>query len=81
MSAVTACPGYHCVTQPDGTKVRCKTAGDEYFHYCTNASGNVIQRDPQTKVWKQLTYSGGVMSFGSSVWSSWTAARKIKISR
>jgi M6 family metalloprotease-like protein len=63
--AVSACPGYHQLTQPDGTSFKCRIVGDEYFHYYVNGSGKVIQKEPQTKVWKQVAYSSGKMSLGA----------------
>lgn len=33
------------VTQPDGTQIRVFTHGDEYFHYETDAEGNVLERN------------------------------------
>jgi len=65
VSAVSANPEYQYAVQPDGSKIKYKTVGDEYFHYYVNAYGNVIQKDPGTKYWRQVTYKNGTLSFGN----------------
>ncbi|MEA4923008.1 MAG: hypothetical protein VB031_06525 [Eubacteriaceae bacterium] len=66
-SAVSACPGDKVTTQPDGTKITYQMKGDEYFHYYTDTSGNVIQKDGDTGVWKQVVKNGGKVTLGNKV--------------
>lgn len=40
--AVPAHPGWTAVTQPDGTQVLLQLHGDEFFHYLTDQSGQVM---------------------------------------
>jgi len=43
--AIPAKPGKYVYTQPDGTNVVLETHGDEYFHWTTDASGQVVEKN------------------------------------
>lgn len=43
--AVPAAPGLRTITQPDGTKVTVKLAGDEFLHFTTTADGYTVERN------------------------------------
>lgn len=43
--AVPARPGYITFTQPDGTTIRLQRHGDEFFHWLSDASGRVYEKD------------------------------------
>ena len=45
LSAVPAYPGKIRVTQPDGSVITVRLHGDEWFHYITDESGQVVARD------------------------------------
>ena len=45
LSAVPAYPGKIRVTQPDGSVITIRIHGDEWFHYITDESGQVVARD------------------------------------
>lgn len=44
-SAVPALPGYYTYTQPDGTVIRLRNHGDEWYHWITDEHGNTVERD------------------------------------
>ena len=44
LSAVPAYPGKIRVTQPDGSVITIRLHGDEWFHYATDESGQVVAR-------------------------------------
>ena len=45
LSAVPAYPGKIRMTQPDGSVITIRLHGDEWFHYATDESGQVVARD------------------------------------
>ena len=45
MNAVPARPGRFTVTQPDGTRISLQQHGDEWGHWLTNASGQMVRAD------------------------------------
>ena len=45
MNAVPARPGRFTVTQPDGTRITLQQHGDEWGHWLTNASGQMVRAD------------------------------------
>lgn len=45
LSAVPAYPGKIRMTQPDGSIITIRLHGDEWFHYATDESGQVVARD------------------------------------
>ena len=45
MNAIPARPGLYTVTQPDGTKLVLRQYGDEFAHWLTDASGQVVRQD------------------------------------
>ena len=45
MFAVPALPGKFKYTQPDGTVITLERHGDEYLHWTTDDSGNVVEKD------------------------------------
>ena len=45
MNAVPARPGRFTVTQPDGTHITLQQHGDEWGHWLTNASGQMVRAD------------------------------------
>lgn len=79
--AVPANSEYTYKVQSDGTKIKCRTVGDEYFNYCVNASGEVIQQDPKTKDWKQVYEKSGKLYFGAMAQKSSGSASKVAKSR
>ena len=46
LSAIPAYPGKIRVTQPDGSVITIRIHGDEWFHYITDESGQVVAQDP-----------------------------------
>ena len=44
-SAVPALPGTFTYTQPDGTVIRLRVHGDEYYHWTTDEAGNTVEMD------------------------------------
>lgn len=42
--AVPAYPGWRSYTQPDGSVIRIQKFGDEFFHWTTDASGQVVEK-------------------------------------
>lgn len=55
MSAVPAKPGKITLTQPDGTSITVILHGDEWFHYVTDESGNILEEDSTGKLVKSQT--------------------------
>lgn len=51
--------------QEDGSSFTGYTYGDEYFHYCTDANGFLIQMDPSDNNWKYIVSDGSTLSFGN----------------
>ena len=45
MTAIPARPGQFTVTQPDGTRITLRMHGDEWGHWLTNASGQMVRAD------------------------------------
>ena len=45
LNAVPARPGKFTVTQPDGTRITLRQHGDEWGHWLTNASGQMVRAD------------------------------------
>ena len=45
MNAVPARPGRFTVTQPDGTRISLQMHGDEWGHWLSNASGQMVRAD------------------------------------
>ena len=45
LHAIPARPGLHTFTQPDGTKIALRLHGDEFAHWLTDASGQVVRQD------------------------------------
>ena len=45
LNAVPARPGRFTVTQPDGTRITLRQHGDEWGHWLTNASGQMVRAD------------------------------------
>ena len=45
MNAVPARPGRFTVTQPDGTRITLQQHGDEWGHWLTNVSGQMVRAD------------------------------------
>jgi M6 family metalloprotease-like protein len=43
--AVPAYPGWRSYTQPDGSVIKIQKFGDEFFHWTTDASGQLVQKD------------------------------------
>ena len=63
---VYAAPALECEqtqTQPDGNTFIYHLEGDEYFHYYTDRSGVLIQKDPEDEMWKYISGDAGTMTF------------------
>ena len=45
MHAIPARPGLYTVTQPDGTKIVVRQHGDEFSHWMTDASGQMLRQE------------------------------------
>ena len=45
MNAIPARPGKFSVTQPDGSRLVLERHGDEWGHWLTDASGNIVRKD------------------------------------
>lgn len=43
--AVPAWPGTYTYTQPDGTVIRLRSHGDEWYHWTTDEAGNTVELD------------------------------------
>ena len=43
--AVPAYPGWRSYTQPDGSVIKIQKFGDEFCHWTTDASGQIVQKD------------------------------------
>ena len=54
MYAVPAMPGTFRYTQPDGTTVELQSHGDEWMHWLTDASGNIVEIGEDGYVHKSL---------------------------
>ena len=44
-NAIPARPGYFTATQPDGTRITLRQHGDEWGHWLTNATGQMVRAD------------------------------------
>ncbi len=45
LNAIPAYRGWQTKTQPDGTTLQVRLNGDEYYHFYTNAQGEVVQKN------------------------------------
>ena len=45
LTAIPARPGKFSVTQPDGSRLVLERHGDEWGHWLTDASGNIVRKD------------------------------------
>ncbi|MFA6614274.1 MAG: hypothetical protein WCS83_05790, partial [Endomicrobiia bacterium] len=49
--AISASPDPIEITQPDGTKIKIKIKGDEFYHWFEDNDGYTILKDTETKSW------------------------------
>ncbi|TDP57755.1 M6 family metalloprotease domain-containing protein [Aminicella lysinilytica] len=78
-TSVYAMPAYNGdihLSQPDGTTFTARMSGDEYFHYYVNDDGTVIQKDQDSKTWKQVFVKGGKLYMGVRAETGKTAGKK-----